>query len=172
MTVHAAIVGYVILVRLVELAFDRRNTRRLRARGAVEAGAGHYPLLVAIHVGWIAALALLVPTETPANPLPLAAFIGIQGLRLWVIVSLGEHWTTRILVLPGAPLVRRGPYRWLRHPNYLVVVVEIALLPLVFGAWMIAAVFSLLNALALWHRIRIEEAALAGATGIAAAGRP
>jgi len=85
----------------------------------------------------------------------------LQGLRVWVLATLGRYWTTRIITLPGAPLVRRGPYRWLRHPNYVVVAGEIAVLPLAFGAWQIAVVFSLANALVLWIRIRSEERALA-----------
>lgn len=160
MTWHVFAVGYVILARLIELTLANRNTRRLLARGGTEVGAGHYPLMVAVHVCWIAALALLVPSDVEPNAFLLAAFAVVQVLRIWVIASLGERWTTRIIVLPGAPLVRRGPYRWLRHPNYVVVVLEIALLPLAFGAWDIAVVFSILNAGLLCWRIRIEEQAL------------
>ena len=159
-TAHALLVGYVILARVAELLLSRRNTRRLTARGGVEHGRRHYPLIVAVHIGWIAALAFLIPVGAPAHPVVLTGFIAVQVLRYWVIWSLGERWTTGIVVAPGAPLVRRGPYRWLRHPNYLVVVLEIALLPLVFGAWQIAAVFSVLNGVVLMHRIRVEERAL------------
>ena len=127
----------------------------------VTVGAGHYPLLVALHAGWLLALLLLVPAEAELRPGWLAIFLLLQLGRLWVIVSLGRFWTTRIVTVRDAPLVRRGPYRWFRHPNYLVVVGEIAALPLCFGAWEIAAVFSLLNAGVLAWRIRAEDAALA-----------
>jgi methyltransferase len=154
------LVGYVILARMLELAFARRNTRRLLARGGYEAGQKHYPLIIAVHVGWIAALVFLVPADTPPVLWLAAVFAGVQVVRYWIIFSLGERWTTRVIVLPGASLVRRGPYRWLRHPNYVVVIAEIALLPLIFGAWEIALVFSILNTAILMHRIRIEEAVL------------
>jgi len=146
--------------RLAELAYARRNTRRLLAEGAYESGAGHYPLLVGLHVLWLAALATLIPAETPPNWVLLAAFVVLQCLRIWVLVSLGRYWTTRIITLPDAPLVRRGPYRILRHPNYLIVAGEILILPLAFGAWEIAAAFSLANAAILTFRIRCEERAL------------
>lgn len=146
--------------RLGELVYARRNTRRLLAEGAQETGAVHYPLLVGLHVLWLVALVLFVPPEQPPNWWLLAAFLGLQGLRVWVIASLGRFWTTRIITLPEAPLVRRGPYRFVRHPNYLVVVGEIAVLPLAFAAWEIALIFSLANAAVLALRIRSEEQAL------------
>ena len=156
-----AVVGLVALQRLAELIWSRRNERRLRDAGALEAGRGHYPFLVLLHAGWLAAMLLLVPPETMPDLRLLAAYLGVQGLRLWTMASLGRFWTTRILTLPGAPLVRRGPYRWLRHPNYVVVVAEVALLPLAFGATGIALIFSLANLILLAVRIRAEEAALA-----------
>ena len=146
--------------RLAELVYARRNTRRLLEEGARESGAGHYPLLVGLHVLWLAALALLVPPETAPNWSLLAVFAVLQCLRIWVLASLGRYWTTRIITLPGAALVRRGPYRFLRHPNYLVVAGEILVLPLAFGAWEIAVVFSLANAAILAFRIRCEERTL------------
>jgi len=148
--------------RLAELAYARRNTRRLLAEGAFESGAGHYPLLVGLHVLWLVSLAVFVPREQAPNWPLLGLFLVLQGLRLWVLVSLGRYWTTRVITLPGAPLVRRGPYRFVRHPNYLVVAAEIAVLPLAFGAWQIALVFSLANAAVLALRIRCEERALKG----------
>ncbi len=148
--------------RLAELAYASRNTRRLKAQGAYESGAGHYPLLVAVHALWFAALAVFVPVEQAPNWALLGVFLVLQGLRLWVLASLGRYWTTRVITLPGAPLVRRGPYRFLRHPNYLVVAGEIAVLPLAFGAWEIAVIFSLANAAVLAWRIRCEERALSG----------
>lgn len=162
MSLFHFILGLVVLQRLAELALAQRNTRRLLAKGAVEVGRGHYPLIVALHAAWIAVLALTVPADAPASWPLLGLFLVLQAARIWVIASLGPYWTTRIITLTAAPLVRRGPYRWLRHPNYLVVVLEIAVLPLAFGAVWIALVFSLLNAVLLWHRIRVEAEALAG----------
>jgi methyltransferase len=157
----AIIVGLVAAERIAELFHARRNTRALLAKGGVEAGAGHYPLLVLLHGAWLVAMLYFVPAETAPFWGWLAVFVVLQALRLWVLVSLGPYWTTRIITLPGAPLVRSGPYRFLRHPNYVVVVGEIAVLPLVFGAWRIALVFSALNLALLAWRIRIEEQALA-----------
>ncbi len=152
----------VALQRLAELGYARRNARRLLAAGGVEHGAGHYPLFVALHGAWLAALFVMVPAEAPAD----WGLLGLYGLlqlgRLWVIASLGRRWTTRVIVVPGAPLVTRGPYRFLRHPNYLIVALEIPVLPLAFGAWQIALGFGLANLALLAHRIRVEERALAG----------
>lgn len=159
MTLSILVLGFVTLQRLGELALAGRNTRALRRRGAVEIGARHYPLIVALHAVWLAGLWWLA-WNRPIEPAWLAVFVGLQLLRVWVIATLGERWTTRILVLPGAPLVRRGPYRFVRHPNYWVVVGEIAVLPLAFGLLGFAVVFSLLNAAILWIRIRAEGAAL------------
>jgi methyltransferase len=159
-------VALVALQRLLELGLSRRNERILRARGAVERGQGHHPLIVALHALWL--LSTLVEgisrrdSDLPAlRPLPLALFLLVQPLRYWAILSLGENWNTRILVVPGAKLVGRGPYRFLRHPNYVVVVVEILTFPLIFGAWITALVFSMLNAILLSARIRDENRALA-----------
>jgi methyltransferase len=157
--------GVALLVaaqRLGELVYARRNENRLRARGAVESGASHYPLFILLHGTWLLAVFLLIPADrAPSWPL-LAVFVLLQAARIWVVATLGPYWTTRVLSLPGAPLVRRGPYRWVRHPNYLIVTAEIAVLPLAFDAWWIAIVFSLANALLLRHRIGVEEQALAG----------
>ncbi len=151
----------VALQRLAELGYARRNARRLLAAGGVEHGAGHYPLFVALHGAWLVAPFVLVPAEAPAD----WGLLGLYGLlqlgRLWVIASLGRRWTTRVIVVPGAPLVTRGPYRFLRHPNYLVVALEIPVLPLAFGAWQIALGFGLANLALLAQRIRVEERALA-----------
>ncbi len=155
------VVALVALQRLAELALSRRNTRRLRAGGGVEVGAGHYPLLISLHVAWLGALVVIVPADAPLRMVPLTLYIALQGLRYWAIGALGENWTTRIITVPGRTPVRHGPYRYLRHPNYMVVACEIAVLPLVFGAWRIALVFTVLNGALLVHRIRIENAELA-----------
>lgn len=160
MTVFWTLLLAVVLSRLAELIYARRNTQRLLAQGAEEFGAGHYPLIVMLHMAWFVSLAVFVPKDAAVN-LPLLVLFGlVQLLRIWVLVSLGRYWTTRIISLPGAPLVRKGPYRFLRHPNYLVVVLEILILPLCFGAWQIAAAFTLLNGGMLFWRIRAENAVL------------
>ena len=161
MTALYWIVLAVAAQRLGELVLARRNAKRLLAAGGVETGAGHYPLLVAVHGGWLLAVLLLVPADAPVDWALLALYVALQGVRYWVIRTLGAQWTTRIITVPGRKLVRSGPYRYFRHPNYAVVACEIALLPLVFGAWEIALVFSALNGVVLAHRIRIENAALA-----------
>ncbi|MES1199123.1 MAG: isoprenylcysteine carboxylmethyltransferase family protein [Pseudomonadota bacterium] len=156
-----AILALVALQRLVELFVAERNTRALRARGAVEIGAGHYPLIVALHAAWLAATAWFVPDDVRISFTWLAIFLVLQAARVWVIDTLGPYWTTRIITIPDAPLVRKGPYRFVRHPNYLVVAGEIAALPLVFGEWRVACVFTLANAAILALRIRTEDRALA-----------
>ena len=159
--VAAGVVALVALERLTELWHAQRNTRALLEAGGIEVGRGHYPLMVALHAAWLVAILLTVPPDAGVSAPLLALFAILQGCRLWVLMSLGRYWTTRVITLPGAPLVRRGPYRYLRHPNYLVVVAEIAVLPLAFGAWGVAAVFSLLNAALLTWRISLEDQALA-----------
>jgi alkylresorcinol/alkylpyrone synthase len=160
-----AIVLLVAAQRLAELVYARRNARRLLAEGGVEHGAGRYPLLVLLHAAWLVALFVLVPPGAAVSWPLLALYLLLQAARLWVLASLGRFWTTRVITLPQAPLVARGPYRWLRHPNYLVVAAEIAVLPLAFGAWQLALGFSLANALVLADRIRTEERALAPRRG-------
>jgi methyltransferase len=156
---NIVILALVTVQRLGELWLSNRNTRRLLAEGGQEHGAGHYPLIVAVHALWLAALWWLAPTRA-VDGFWLAMFVILELARIWVLASLGRRWTTRIIALPDAPLVRRGPYRFVNHPNYLVVVGEIAVLPLVFGLWKIALLFSFLNAVALAIRIRAENAAL------------
>jgi methyltransferase len=155
-----AILAFVTLQRLIELRLADRNSKRLLAEGAVEYGRGHYPFIVALHMLWLAALWWWAPGRAINLPL-LLLFVILQLGRVWVIATLGERWTTRIIVKPGAPLIRTGPYKFLNHPNYLIVTLEIAVLPLVFGLWRIALVFSLLNAVTLTIRIRVENRALA-----------
>jgi len=153
------ILALVTLQRLGELWLSNRNTRRLLAQGAREVGAAHYPLIVAVHAAWLGALWWLAPGR-PIEGLWLALYVLLQIARVWVLASLGSRWTTRIIVLPDAPLVKAGPYRFISHPNYAVVVAEIAVLPLVFGLWPIALIFSALNAAVLTVRIREENRAL------------
>jgi len=159
MTLGILILALVTLQRLAELWLSNRNTKRLLARGAHEVGAPHYPLIVAVHALWLASLWWLAPARS-VDGFWLALFMLLQLARIWVIATLGGRWTTRIIVLPGEPLVRQGPYRFVNHPNYLVVIGEIAVLPLVFGLWWIAVLFSLLNATVLSIRIREESRAL------------
>ena len=164
MSLPALILAFVILQRLGELILARRNTARLRAQGAYEVGAGHYPLIVLLHGAWLAGLWYLAVWREPAKVewLWLGVFVVLQLLRLWVIATLGPRWTTRIIVLPGAPLVAGGPYRLVAHPNYCVVAAEILVLPLVFDLTIYGLIFAVLNALILWWRIRVEDAALQG----------
>ena len=155
------ILALVVLQRMVEIVYAQRNTRALLARGAVEIGSGHYPLIVLLHAAWLTAIVLLLPQDAAIHWIPMAAFVLLQLARVWVIATLGPYWTTRIITLPDAPLVRSGPYRFVRHPNYLVVAGEIMALPLAFGETGVALVFSALNAAILAWRIREENAALA-----------
>lgn len=153
------VLSLVTLQRLGELWLAQRNTRRLLAAGATEVGAAHYPLIVAVHSAWLASLWWLAPGRRIVWPL-LAVFVLLQLARIWVIATLGKRWTTRIIVLRDAAPIRSGPYRYLSHPNYLVVALEIAVLPLTFGLVGIALLFSFLNAAVLAIRIRAENRAL------------
>jgi methyltransferase len=150
----------VAVQRLAELLLARRNTENLLAAGGRETGAGHYKLIVALHGGWLVAIFLTVAPDATVNWWLIGAFAVLQAGRIWVIASLGRYWTTRIVTLPGAPLIHGGPYRWMRHPNYLIVAGEIALLPLAFGAWEIALGFSIANLAVTAWRIKIEDQAL------------
>ena len=156
------ILAAVLAQRLGELVYARANTRRLLAKGGTEFGAGHYPLFALLHSAWLVVQALWLIFMGLENVIwPLVAVYGaLQLFRAWILLSLGERWTTRVIVLPDAPLVRAGPYRFIRHPNYWLVCAEIAILPLIFGAWPLALTFSILNGALLFHRIRIENAAL------------
>jgi len=158
-TLNLLILALVTLQRVGELWLANRNTRRLLSQGAREHAPGHYPLIVAVHALWLATL-WWFGLDRPLDIFWLAMFVIVEIARIWVLASLGPRWTTRIIVLPEAPLVRRGPYRFVNHPNYLVVIAEIVVLPLVFGLWPVALLFSALNAAALAIRIRAENAAL------------
>ncbi len=167
---YLGLILLVIFQRLTELRLAKRNERLARAAGAVETGAGHYPWMVAIHSLFLTSCVLEVwlldrPAVRRAAGAMLLLLAIATALRYWAISTLGERWTTRILVRPGLPLVTGGPYRWLRHPNYLAVVIEVAALPLVHGAWLTAVVFSVANAALLAVRIRAENAALESHAG-------
>lgn len=159
------IVGFLVFQRLVELVIAQRNHRALAARGAIEFGRRHYPVLVILHAGWLLALLATIDPKTPVSVPLLALFVLLECGRVWVIMTLGSRWTTRIMVLPGAKRIRTGPYRYVNHPNYLIVCGEIALVPLMFGAWALALIASVLNLLALRRRIRVENKALAEVYG-------
>jgi methyltransferase len=165
---YAVLIGAVAAERLAELVVARRNTRWSRERGGVEAGQRHYPALVLLHTGFLAGcLAEVRLAGRPFAPsvgwLMFAVVVAAQGLRWWCISTLGPRWNTRVIMIPGLPPVTRGPYRWLRHPNYVAVAVEGAALPLVHGAWVTAIAFTVCNAALLVVRIRCEDAALAAA---------
>lgn len=164
MSLASIILALVTLQRLGELVLARHNTARLLARGAIEVGASHYPLLVLVHAAWLIAL-WFWGRDQAANLAALAGFVALQGLRVWILATLGSRWTTRIMILPGEPLVTSGPYRYLSHPNYAVVAGEIALLLVALHLPLIALVFTALNAMVLWIRIRAEARALSVVRG-------
>lgn len=159
MTLATLILGLVTLQRLGELVLARRNTRCLLANGAIEVAPGHYPAIIAVHAAWLLGL-WVFGWNAAVQPVWLAMFCALQLLRVWVIATLGSRWTTRIIVAPGRPLVADGPYRWLSHPNYVVVASEIVVLPLTFGLPWFALLFTGLNAAILFVRIRAENQAL------------
>jgi methyltransferase len=163
-----ALVLLVALERVAELAVSRRNAAWSLARGGRESGQGHYVVMVVVHSGLLVGMLVEAWVRRPAVPVALAAamlalVIAPQALRWWCVATLGHRWNTRVIVVPGLPLVRSGPYRLLRHPNYVAVVVEGAALPLVHAAWMTALAFTVANAAVLTVRLRVEDAALATA---------
>jgi methyltransferase len=159
MSFAAIILTLVTLQRLGELVLAQINTKRLMARGAIEVGAAHYPLIVALHAAWLIALWVYGPEQPVSLPL-LAIFVVLQALRVWILATLGRRWTTRIIVLSGEPLVAAGPYRFMAHPNYAIVIGEIAVLPLALHLPVLALIFSAMNAAVLIIRIRTEARAL------------
>lgn len=163
MMLSIVVLALVSAQRIGELFLAEHNTKRLRTQGAVETGANHYILIVLLHGAWLLGLWLLA-WDRPIDLALLVVFVLLQTARFWVVVTLGPRWTTRIITLPGAPLVTRGPYRFVSHPNYVVVALEIAVLPLAFGLVGYPIVFTLLNAAMMWVRIRSEASALSAAT--------
>lgn len=156
----AAVLAYVVVQRLAELAYARANTKRLLAEGGREFGRNHYPLFIVLHGGWLVAILLMARPSARPDAVIFSLFVASQLFRLWTLASIGRWWTTRIISAPHFPRIRKGPYRLMAHPNYALVVAEIALLPLLLGAPVVAIVFSLANALLLWWRITIEAAVL------------
>lgn len=166
LTAFVVVVALVALERLAELVVSQRNAAWSFARGGVETGRGHYGVMVALHSGFLVAMLVEAFVRRPEVPPALAwsmlsLVLASQALRWWCIVTLGPRWNTRVIIVPGLPPVRSGPYRWLAHPNYLAVVVEGLALPLVHGCWITAAAFTVLNAALLTVRLRVENAALA-----------
>jgi len=167
-TVYWALLSVIACERVAELVVSARHANALLRRGGTEYGFGHFPVMIVLHVGLIAGCVLepLLGHRTfiPALGFPMLALTVLaNGLRWWCIATLGERWTARVIVMPGTPLVRSGPYRWFAHPNYVAVIVEGAALPLTGSAWITACAFTVLNAALLTVRIRCEAAALAGA---------
>lgn len=160
MTLALIFLAYVMAERLIEMPIARRNTKRLIAAGGVEHSPGHYPLIVAVHTGWIVAM-LWFGHDNSVNLIWLAVYAILQGLRAYILGTLGRRWTTRIIVVPGESKVTKGPFAVLPHPNYLLVIAEILVAPLVLGLWEVAAIFSALNAAILVIRISAEERAWA-----------
>jgi methyltransferase len=165
------ILAAVTAQRAGELVLSHYNTRRLMARGAIEAAPRHYPLMVVVHAAWLISL-WVFGHDCPINILALIVYLALQGLRLWVMRTLGPRWTTRIIVLPGERLVSAGPYRFLPHPNYAVVAGEIAVLPFALGLPLVALIFSILNSAVLAIRIRAENRALDASAAMAARAAP
>lgn len=154
------VLALVVSQRVAELWLARRNTRALLGAGGQEHGAGHYPLFILLHGTWLIAIAAALPSVAQVIWPLLGLFLVLQVARLWVIRTLGQYWTTRVITITDAPLITSGPYRWFRHPNYLVVALEIPALPLAFGLWGTALVFAVLNLLLLGYRIRFEDRVL------------
>jgi methyltransferase len=153
------LIAVIAVERAVELVQARTNTRALIGRGGRESGAGHYPLFIVLHASWLVTLAVLTKANLPPDWALLATLAVLQLARLWVIRSLGPYWTTRIITIGGAASVTTGPYRYLRHPNYLIVALEVPLFSLAVGLPRVAVLFGCLNGLLLLYRIRVEGAA-------------
>lgn len=158
------IISIVIIQRLIELFVAKRNEKWMLSQGAFEAGAAHYPVMVAMHITFFASLLIEVTVfDRPLSPiwlLFLIVFILAQAFRVWCLYSLGKFWNTKIIILPGANVIQKGPYRFIRHPNYVVVAIELLVLPLLFSAYFTAVIFTLLNIGMLSIRIPVEEKAL------------
>ncbi len=161
-------VGCIIAQRVIELVVAKRNERWIKARGGVEFGARHYPIIVLIHTTFLMTMILEVLSfERELSYFWVVLLVGFfltQGMRIWAIRSLGPYWNTKIIVLPGASVVKKGPYRFIKHPNYVIVALEIVLIPLMFNAYITAIIFTIFNLLILAIRIPTEERALTALT--------
>jgi methyltransferase len=155
------ILGFVIIQRITELVISNHNTKKLIASGSKEYFSGHYPLIVALHFGWILALALTISKSSPVNIYLLVIYFLLQIVRYYIIISLHGNWTTRILRNSNRALVSQGIYKYIKHPNYIVIAVEIYLLPLIFGLWSVGFIFGTTNLFVLGIRIHYENKALA-----------
>jgi methyltransferase len=161
MWTNIIILSLVTLQRLVELYIAHRNTNKLIANGGFEIGSNHYPFIVLLHTVWLGGLWYLVIYQNPVVSMPwIFAYLVLEAARGWIIAALGSRWTTRIIVVPGETLVAEGPYRFFRHPNYMVVAGEIFILPMAFGFWIYAIVFTVLNGAMMYWRIKSEDEAL------------
>lgn len=164
----AIVISIVILQRLVELVVAKRNEQWMRSQGAFEVGAAHYPIMVTMHIAFfislLAEVILLDRSLSSIWIILLVIFLTAQVARIWCLTSLGKFWNTKIIILPGADVVQKGPYKWVRHPNYVIVTTELLVLPLMFGAYLTAIIFTLLNVWMLSVRIPAEEKALKDAT--------
>lgn len=160
------VITLVAIQRLAELWLAARNTKKLFANGAVETGEGHYPLFIILHSTWLLAILLTSSPATTMNRYFLGGFVLLQLGRVWVIATLGRFWTTRIISVPNAPLIKKGPYRFFAHPNYIIVTAEIAFLPLIFRNWQVAVIWSIANAMLLAWRITIENRILVKKTSL------
>jgi methyltransferase len=161
MWTNIIILSLVTLQRLAELYIAHRNTKKLIANGGFEIGSNHYPIMVALHTLWLGGLWYLVLYQNPVVSLPwIIAYLVLEAARGWIIAALGSRWTTRIIIVPDETLVAEGPYRFFRHPNYMVVAGEIFILPMAFGLWWYAILFAALNAAMLYWRIKSEDEAL------------
>jgi methyltransferase len=159
-TLSQWIVLAIALLRGLELVHAHRNARRLLAMGGRAHGDGHYPVIVGLHVAWLAALWWAGGRLAEPDWLLFGLWVLLEGARLWVVATLGRFWTTRVITVPGAPLVRKGPFRWMRHPNYAAIALQLPLLLFAYGAPGLAVLFGAANILILAHRIRVEEDAL------------
>ena len=151
---------FIILQRFAELLYSNYNTKKLLKNGAKEYNSKHYPLFIILHTCWIVSLVLFIDHNDKPKTSLIVLFFILQFLRLWVLLTLGKYWTTRIIYLEGTKLVKKGPYKWLKHPNYIIVFFEILILPLAFNSWIIAIIFTIFNTILLLYRISIENKVL------------
>tara|TARA_B100000676_G_C17929783_1_gene760216 strand:+ start:174 stop:668 length:495 start_codon:yes stop_codon:yes gene_type:complete len=158
--IYYFIMIFIILQRFAELLYSNYNTKKLLKNGAKEYNSKHYPLFIILHTCWIVSLVLFIDHNDKPKTSLIVLFFILQFLRLWVLLTLGKYWTTRIIYLEGTKLVKKGPYKWLKHPNYIIVFFEILILPLAFNSWIIAIIFTIFNTILLLYRISLENKVL------------